>query len=159
MNRYAASVRVGISLLWVLLFAHAVHAADSQAGTWKMNLAKSKFTAAAAPKSQITTIEAIQGGVTNVTDIVDAEGKAIHYEFTVIYGAKDYPVKGDPGRDAVSVRKIDDYTFEVTNKKAGKVVSTVRAEYARDGKSRTMTTKGVNTQEGKTVTVTFWDRQ
>src|SRR5436309_498440 len=82
-----------------------------------------------APKRQVTTIQAVEGGVKNVTDIVDAEGKTIHYEFTAIYDGKDYPVTGDPVRDAVSIKKVDDYTFEVTNKKAGKIVNTVRAAY------------------------------
>jgi hypothetical protein len=156
---YSVAVRSVVAVLVVLVFAHSVHAADTQAGTWKINMAESKFNGAKAPKNQVTTIEAIEGGVTNVTDILDAEGKSIHYEFTVIYGDKDYPVKGDPARDTVAVKKIDEYTFEITNKKAGKVVSSVRAEYARDGKTRTMTTSGTNAQGEKTTTVTVWDRQ
>ena len=95
----------------------------------------------------------------NVTDIVDADGKAIYYEFTVMYDGKDYPVKDDPVRDSVSIRRVDEYTFDATNKKAGKVVNTVRASYARDGKSRTMTTTTVNAKGEKTTTSTVWDRQ
>jgi acetoin utilization deacetylase AcuC-like enzyme len=137
----------------------SVPAADSQAGTWIMDVGKSQFAAGKAPKRQVTTIEAVTGGVKNVTDILESDGKSIHYEFTAIYDSKDYPVKGDPVRDSVSIRKVDDYTFEVTNKKAGKVVNTVRAAYARDGKTRTMTTTGVNSQGEKTTTTTFWNRQ
>src|SRR5439155_16052280 len=124
---------------------------DSQAGTWIININKSQFPAGRAPKRQETTIQAIPGGVKNVTDIVDAEGKTIHYEFTAMYDGKDYPVKGDPVRDAVSIKKVDDYNFDVTNKKAGKAVNTVRAAYARDGKSRTMTTTTVNANGEKTM--------
>ena len=70
------------------------------------------------------------------------------------------PVKGDPVRDSVSIKKIDDYTFEITNKKAGKAVNTVRAVYARDGRTRTMTTMGVNARGEKTATTTtVWNRQ
>jgi hypothetical protein len=87
------------------------------------------------------------------------DGKTIHYEFTAMYDGKDYPVKGDPVRDAVSIRKVDDYNFDVTNKKGGKAVNTVRAAYARDGKSRTMTTTAVNANGEKTTTSTVWDRQ
>jgi hypothetical protein len=97
---------------------------------------------------------AIEGGVKNVADIVDAEGKTIHYEFTVMYDGKDYPIKGDPERDSLSIKKVDDYTFDATNKKAGKVVNTVRASYARDGKSksRTMTTMTINAKGEKITT-------
>jgi hypothetical protein len=159
MTVHSVTVRTVIALLGGLVFAHSVQAADTQAGTWNIDVAKSKFNGAKAPKNQVTKIEEIEGGVKNVTDIVDAEGKSIHYEFTVIYGDKDYPVKGDPARDTVAVKKIDEYTFEITNKKAGKVVSSVRAEYARDGKTRTMTTSGTNAQGEKTTTVTVWNRQ
>jgi hypothetical protein len=160
MNRCARSARIGITIIWMFLLAVSVHAADSQAGTWILNLSKSQFAGAQAPKSQVTTIEAVEGGVKNVTDIIDAEGKSIHYEFTAVYGAKDYPVNGDPARDSVSIKKIDDFTFEATSKKAGKVVGTVRAAYARDGRTRTMTTTRVNARgEKKTTTTTVWNRQ
>jgi hypothetical protein len=136
-----------------------VGSADSQVGTWIINIGKSQFPGGRPPKRQVTTIEAVDGGVKNVTDIVDAEGKTIHYEFTALYDGKDYPVKGDPVRDSVSIKKADDYTFEVTNKKSGSVVNTVRAAYARDGKSRTMTTTSVSARGEKTTTSTVWDRK
>ena len=132
---------------------------DSQAGTWVININKTQFPGGRPPKRQVTTIQAIPGGVKNVTDIVDAEGKTIHYEFTAMYDGKDYPVKGDPVRDAVSIKKVDDYNFDVANKKGGKVVNTVRTSYARDGKSRTMTTTTVNAKGEKITASTVWDRQ
>jgi hypothetical protein len=141
-----------------LLLTAIVQAADSQAGTWIINKSESQF-AGQPPKSQVTTIEAIEDGVKNVTDIIDAEGKSIHYEFTALYDGKDYPVKGDPVRDSVSIKKIDEYTFEVTNKKAGKVVNTVRAAYARDGKTRSMTTTATNERGEKIMTTTVWTRR
>ena len=148
---------IGMVLL-VLLATAMLHAADSQAGMWIMDPGKSQF-AGRAPKSQITRIEAVEGGVRNFTDIVDAEGRSIHYEFTARYDGKDYPVQGDPVRDSVAIKKIDDYTFEVTNKKAGKVVNTVRAVYTRDGKSRSMTTTAMNGRGEKVTTTTVWARQ
>jgi hypothetical protein len=159
MNKRARVARLGIATIWVLLLAVSVRAADSQAGTWIINISKSQFPGGQPPKRQVTTIGAVEGGVKNVTDIVDAQGKTIHYEFIAIYDGKDYPVKGDPARDAVSIKKVDDYTFEVTNKRAGKVVNTVRAAYARDGKSRTMTTTTVNASGEKKTTSTVWDRK
>jgi hypothetical protein len=63
------------------------------------------------------------------------------------------------GRDAVSVKKIDDYTLEITNKKAGKVTTTIRAVYTKDGKSRTETATGVDGQGRKVENVTQWTKQ
>jgi len=59
-------------------------------------------------------------------------------------------VPGDPSRDMTSVRKIDDYSFEQVNKKDGKVTTTSRAVYAKDGKSRTFTMTGM-TPQGQVV--------
>ena len=157
MNLYVKFARIMTITIGMLVFAANILAADSQAGTWILDPSKSQFPAQA-PKSQITTIEAIEGGVKNVTDIVEAGGKTIHYEFTALYGGHDYPVKGDPARDSVAIKKVDDYTFEVTNKKGGKVVSTVRAAYARDGKTRTMTTTSVNAKGEKVTNATLWTR-
>jgi hypothetical protein len=94
-----------------------------------------------------------------VADRIEADGTPTHFEWTAKFDGKDYPVKGDPGRDAVSVKKIDDYTLEITNKKAGKVMSTIRAEYSHDGKSRTETTTGTNAQGQKIENVTVWAKQ
>ena len=43
-----------------------------------------------------------------------------------------------------SVKKIDDLTYEQVNKRGGKVMTTSRVVYAKDFKSRTITTKGTN---------------
>jgi hypothetical protein len=135
-------------------------AADVTTGTWKLNLAKSKYDPAnLAPKSSISKLEAIEGGIKAAVETVDAQGKPIKYEFTAKYDGKDYPVKGDPTRDMVSYKKIDDYTFDTVNKMAGKATTTTRTVYARDGKSRTITTTGVNAQAQKVNSTAFYDKQ
>ena len=70
----------------------------------------------------------------------------------------DNPVVGDPNRDAVSVRKLDAYTLEITNKKAGKVTTTIHAAYAKDGRSRVETTTGTNTSGQSVRNVTVWTK-
>ena len=72
---------------------------------------------------------------------------------------KTGPSSAIPARDTVSVKKIDDYTLEVTNKKAGKVTTMLRAVYAKDGKSRTETTTGTNAQGKAVKNVTYWNKQ
>ena len=127
-------------------------------GAWKLDPAKSTFSPGPAPKSQSAKLDAMDGGMRTVADRVEADGSLTHFEWTVKFDGKDYPVKGDPGRDAVSVKKIDDFTIEITNKKAGKTTTTIRAVYARDGKSRTETTTGTNAQGVKIKNVTVWSK-
>ena len=64
------------------------------------------------------------------------------------YDGKEYPVKGNPNADMVSVKRVDDSTGESTFKKAGKVTATNTRKLSADGKTLTVTSKGV-TEDGK----------
>jgi len=59
----------------------------------------------------------------------------------------------------VSVKKMDDYTLDITNKKGGKVTTMIHAVYAKDGKSRTETVTGTDAQGRKIENVTQWQKQ
>ena len=129
-------------------------------GTWTINLAKSTYhPAALAPKRTTVTNTAVGDEIRTLVDVVDARGKAYLYEYTVKLDGKDVPVTGDPNRDVTSIRKIDDYTYEQVNKRGAKVMTTSRVVYAKDGKSRTMTTKGTNPSGLAVNNVVVWDRQ
>ena len=159
MKRCGTVVSLMVGLVSVVLLGTTVYAADPWVGTWKINLAKSKYDPAnLAPKSTTIKLNAVAGGENVVVDQVDYQGKSIHYEFTAMFDGKDYPVKGDPNRDTIAVKKVDDYTFDATNKKGGKVTTTQRTVYARDGKSRTQTTTGTNPQGQKVNNVVVSDK-
>jgi hypothetical protein len=142
----------------VLAFAQA-NAAKNMVGTWKLDAAKSKYSPGPTPKSQVATLSAVDGGMKVISDRVEADGKNTHFEWTAKFDGKDYPVTGDAGRDAVSVKKLDDYTLDITNKKGGKVTTQIHAVYAKDGKSRTETVTGTDAQGKKIENVTQWMKQ
>jgi len=120
-------------------------AADVFSGNWKLNLAKSKYDPGPPPKGpNFVKIEAIEGGLKLTIDGVNAAGKPTHSEWSGKFDGKDNPVKGDPNRDTAALKKIDDYTLEVVNRKDGKVTITNRQVYSRDGKTRTVTSTGTN---------------
>src|SRR5438874_405390 len=106
---------LGVSLASVLLLALMAivattvitTAADHWLGTWKLNLAKSKYNPPElAPKSQTMTREAVEGGMKLVTDGVDAQGKPTHTEYTAKYDKKDYPWTGQANADTISLSRI-----------------------------------------------------
>ena len=68
-------------------------------------------------------------------------------------------MKGDPNRDMVALKKIDDYNYEFTNKKDGKVMTSGKVVYSKDGKTRTVTTSGTNAQGQKTSNTVVYDKQ
>jgi hypothetical protein len=128
-------------------------------GEWTLDVSKSSFSPGPAPKSQHAVLTSIPNGIRTSADRIEADGKRVHFEWNGTFDGKDQPVIGDPARDHVSVKKIDDYTIEVSNKKDGKVTTVLRAVYAKDGKSRTETTTGTNAQGKPVKNVTYWTKQ
>jgi len=159
-------LRVGLSVIAVLVFSQMTFAADMLSGTWKLNLAKSTFSPAnLAPKSGTTTWVVAPGGVNTVTNGVDSKGRKTHSEYTAKFDGQDISWKGtidgslSADQDAVAWKKVDDYTFELTNKLKGQVLTTQRTVISKDGKSRTNTITGKNAQ-GVTVNNTqFYEKQ
>jgi hypothetical protein len=145
---------------FLLALSAAAYAQDPNLGSWKVDLAKSTYDPAdLAPKSLSVKSSPAGTGVHVVVDVVDYTGKPLHYEYTVSYDGRDVPVKGDPGRDATAMKKVDDRTFEQTNKRDGKVTTVSRFVYARDGKSRTQTTTGMNAQGQRINNTVVWIKQ
>ena len=140
--------------------------ADMLTGTWRLNVAKSKYSPGPAPQSNMVKFEAINGGIKLVADGVDSMGRKTHNEYTAMFDTKDYPTKpmldGKPNpnaADAVSYKKIDDYTYEATTKLKGKTLTVARHVISKDGKTRTVTTTGTNAQ-GQTVNdTTVFEKQ
>src|SRR3989441_9051484 len=109
------------------LFTSTVAGADMLTGTWKLNVAKSKYSPGPAPQGNTVKFESIEGGIKLVADGVDSQGKKTHNEYTAKFDGKDSPTKpmldGKPNPNAanvVSYKKIDDYTCEVTAELNGK---------------------------------------
>jgi hypothetical protein len=119
------------------------------AGTWKLNLAKSKFSPGPAPKSMTVTYSTVgTDGMKIVVDVTPAEGGAQQWGMTAHYDGKEHPITGNPAADMVSVRRIDDLTGESTFKKDGKVAATNMRVLSADGKTLTITSSGM-TADGK----------
>ena len=111
-------------------------------GTWKLNLAKSKYNPGPAPKSLTAKFEPAGKGVKATTEGIGADGKPSSTEYTTNYDGKDVPLTGSPVANVTSVRRIDANTTVRTDKKDGKVVQTLTRTVAKDGKSFTVSVKG-----------------
>lgn len=128
-------------------------------GTWKLNVAKSKFSPGPAPQSLTVKWEPAGQGVKLTAEGIGADGKPVKLSYTANYDGKDYPMTGSPAVDTVSLRKIDANTVERTDKKAGKVVQVLTRVMAKDGKSLTTTTKGTTPKGEPIHNVTVWEKQ
>ena len=132
---------------------------DPLIGTWKLNLAKSKFTGIPAPKSQVYKYEANgPDGVKFTNDSVNADGTKIHAEYAVKFDGKEVPVKGDPLRDMTFNKRVDANTTSGGSTLKGKPASSFTRVVSKDGKTLTVTAKG--TQDCKPYDqVAVYDRQ
>jgi hypothetical protein len=135
---------------------------DQWIGTWNIDLAKSEYRTGAPPKSRATTYEVVQGGssVIKASVIVDADGnttKVVTGPYS--YDGKSYPVTGAKDYDASSYKRINDFTYEATRTKDGKVVQTVTNVISADGQTRTVTTTGVDGSGRPVNFVNVYNRQ
>jgi hypothetical protein len=133
---------------------------NPQVGTWKLNVAKSKYTPGPAPKSGTAKIEDWgNDGVKVTADGVNAEGQTTHVEFQAKYDGKDYPITGLPNADTISLKRVNTNTVDGITKKGGKEVSKSRSVISKDGKTRTFTTEGTDAQGRHVKNVAIYDRQ
>jgi hypothetical protein len=133
--------------------------APAWAGTWKLNLTKSKYSPGPAPKSSTIKIEAAAGGLKQTTDQVTASGESRHIEVTAMFDGKDAAVKGNPDVDTQAYKRVDDRSYEVTGKKNGKVATLTKVTISADGKTRTATQTGTDPQGRALNNTIVYDRQ
>ena len=151
------SVFVGVS---ALLVVSAAAQTDPQVGVWKLNVAKSKYNPGPAPETATTTIEAAGAGTKVSVDQTFADGSKRQYSFTAGYDGKDTPVVGtNPDADTVARTRVDRSTVKTVSKKGGKVTTTQTSQVSADGKTRTVTTTGVNGKGQKVNNVAIYEKQ
>jgi hypothetical protein len=141
----------GIALL---LTIPALLQAQGEAGTWKMDTEKSKFSGIDGPKSLTATVEEQNGGVKRHGQGVAADGSPIDYSYTAKYDGQDNLITGSgapSGADSIALNRINARTTEATWKEAGKVVNTSRYSLSSDGKVLTINAKGT-APDGKPTT-------
>ena len=151
-----------LAAIVAILVPAAAQAQETWVGTWKLNLAKSKYDPAnLAPRSQTIKQEAVAGGGMKATvDVVDAQGKSLHQENVTMFDGKSSEIKGAPDANTTRVyKRIDSRTYEYVQSVGGKLTVTARTVVAADGKTRTITTTGKDAQ-GRTINnVVVYDRQ
>jgi hypothetical protein len=129
-------------------------------GTWKLNVTKSKYTPGPAPQSLIVKWEpAGKGGVWLTSEGIGPDGNPFKGTYTANYDGKDYPYVGSPAFDTISLRRIDANTVERTDKKAGKVVQVLTRVMAKDGKTFTVTSKGMTAKGEPIHNVSVFEKQ
>jgi len=153
------TILVGSALAGLLSSSNAAaQTADNFIGTWKLNVAQSKFSGAA-PKTLTVTFAKAPGGIKITATGTAGDGTAINTVYTPTYDGKDVPVTGSPDYDAASLKMLDANTRHTIRKLKGKAVQTVHSVMSKDGKHFTSTTEGENAKGEKINSTAVYDKQ
>jgi len=131
-------------------------------GTWKLDVAKSKYSPGPPPRLQTRKEEPSGDGIKVSVEGIAGNGSKIAYSYTAQYDGKDYTQKGigmPNGADTIALRRIDDQTIELTLKRKGKVVQNTRSVLSGDGRVLTFTSTGTNPAGQPTNVVSVWTKQ
>jgi hypothetical protein len=131
---------------------------DPRIGTWKLNVAQSKYSPGPAPKSGSVTFSAAGQGTKVVVDIVGPDASKTQWEYTANLDGKPYPVKGNGDGDMVVAKRVNPNTVETSYTLKGKPTTTNTGVVSADGKTFTVTTKGTNAQGQKVDNVQVFEK-
>ncbi len=136
----------------LILCALALAAADDTfVGTWKLNVAKSKFSPGPAPQSQTVTI-----GADNKVEVsgTDSEGQAVNWSYTATPGTAT--ITGLPDASVMETRKGNtvDHSW-----KFGKATQKGQGVISKDGKTMTYTLQGTDADGNKVSDRSVYEKQ
>jgi hypothetical protein len=151
----AALALLGVSL------ALAQATDKSYFGTWRLNVAKSKFDPGPGPKEQTRIHE--DRGAEGIRITTKGVGGTTTYTYKL--DGMDVPVVNSaappntkPG--TIAIKGVDAFTVTFTQKNGeGKVTGTGTRTMSKDGKTMTITTKGTNPQGQPTSSNQVWEKQ
>jgi hypothetical protein len=152
---------VAMALLAAVVASPLQAQSNQLAGTWKLNVTKSKFDPGPGPKSLTRQVEAQGDGLKYAFEGTGADGKPLAYGFAFKFDGKDNPISGSmpSGADTIAAKRIDANSFEATLKKGGKVIATSSVKVSADGKVTTVDSNGTNAAGVKTHDVQVFEKQ
>ena len=165
MYRLKHSVTLGLVAVasFVVMSAGAVlgQAPDPLVGTWKLDVAKSKFTPGPGPKSATVVVEPVgkAKGIKVSIDAVNADGSPMKWGFTTERDGKEVPVTGNPAYDAATTTMATPTSGTTVYKKGGKTVMTSKAALSADGKTMTLTGTGTDAKGQAVHAVSVYTKQ
>jgi len=140
--------------------AASLFAADNPFnGTWKLNVAKSKFAPGPGPQSITMTVK-VEDDTHNVkSEVKTPDDKTFEIGFVVKLDGTSAPITGSPMADMISARKINDRTVASKVTRAGSIVGQSRVTVSPDGKVLTITGSGVNPKGVKTKSTEVYEKE
>ena len=125
----------------------AAQAANPRIGKWKLKQDP--------PALNIMTYEPWgDGGMKVTVESTNRDGRKATWTYNTMFDNKDMPVSGDTRTETSAVKKVDDRTNEITNKRGGKVTQVIVNVLSPDGSRIDNTYKNYNEKGELTTTTT-----
>jgi hypothetical protein len=152
-------IAVGLALSVALVRAQSPEPSDLFLGTWKLNVAQSKYPPGACPRQMTIEMTMVADGIHYVSETTYADGRNSRSEYTAAYGAREVLVKGSVGLLLpVSLKRIDPHTVEATYTRGLQPVATSRRVVSADGRVMTITTTSPAKPGQNVTTVSVYDK-
>jgi hypothetical protein len=159
MRRHIYVVAVALAVaLGVGGLVTTVQAAGMFKGTWKLNPARSKYTAGAPPKEETVTFEDVGDQETATVSGTAADGSPMT-------GTSHTPLKGGTGTitespwDGISTKVVSASVRDVTYMKGGKAMLHLHAVISRNGKTMRVTVRGMDAKGQRIAGVSVFEKQ
>lgn len=125
----------------------SAQSANPRIGKWKLKQEP--------PALNIMTYEPWGNGGMKVTvESTNKDGRKATWTYNTMFDGKDMPVSGDTRTETSAVKKIDERTTEITNKRGGKVAQVITNVLSADGNRIDNTYKNYNEKGELTTTTT-----
>ena len=154
------AIPVVLALFFGVVASEVVAQGERRVGVWELNLAKSTFSPGPPPRKQTLTFHAAGPHWTALLQGIDASGKPINPDvnnLAISFDGKDHPTS-TVDYDTTAWKRTSAEAYEAIRKKAGKVVLTSTNVLSKDGKTMTITTKGVNANGQSIYNVRVYDK-
>ena len=160
--------RIGFVLTALLTISLAGTAAaqskdDPSIGTWKLNVAKSKFTPGPPIQGDTRSYEVNEAGWLFVTtETIQPDGTRTGVRFAAKFDGKAYPQIGRfaPTVTLITYEPVDRRTLKYTQRDtSGKIVSTNTRTVSADGKTMLIEQRTTNASGQPVVNIELFERQ
>jgi len=141
-----------------VLFASPAFAADPIVGTWKLNVAKSKFITGAALTAGTRVYTEANGLYTLNQKLTGADGKEMANQVQYREG-KDEKQATAGAADTTHAKKVDANTWDFDLKKDGKTVGHVHRVVSAEGKTLTVHNTGMQLSGAQGDETLVFDKQ
>jgi hypothetical protein len=134
---------VAMVFLAAALLSSVAMAADPVAGTWQLDVQKSKFSPGPAPQSGTRVYSESADGVTLDAKSIGTDGKETSLHTTYKVGSNN-SITGNPDADTLEAKSVNARIWNFRLMKNGKAVGTVHRVVSTDGKTLTVHNKGTH---------------